>query len=122
MIEGSRLSPQQRHLWRLQQVDGSSPYRVECAARIEGALDTKVLTDALHDVFARHEILRTTFQPLREATYRFRLWRSAAQPSINEYDLSACDRAELKTRIERFFMGPGRCRLTLPPARSRASI
>ena len=62
VIEGFRLSPQQRHLWSLQQVDQSPSYRAQCAVLIEGIADTRILQAALRDVWDRYEILRTAFQ------------------------------------------------------------
>src|ERR1051325_4452765 len=61
VIEGFRLSPQQEHLWRLEQAAHHSPYRAQCAVRIEGRLDAGKLRAAIEDVVRRHEILRTTF-------------------------------------------------------------
>ncbi|MDV2992205.1 MAG: Linear gramicidin synthase subunit B [Chroococcidiopsis sp. SAG 2025] len=60
IIEGYRLSPQQKHLWLLQQSDRQT-YRTQFALLIEGNLDIKVLEIALQKVAARHEILRTNF-------------------------------------------------------------
>ncbi|WP_236147178.1 non-ribosomal peptide synthetase [Scytonema millei] len=60
IIEGYRLSPQQKHLWLLQQSDRQT-YRTQFALLIEGNLDIKVLEIALQKVVARHEILRTNF-------------------------------------------------------------
>ena len=63
VIEGFRLSPQQRHLWSLQQASGDElPYRAQCAVLIEGSLNLQVLRAALRDVSDRYEILRTTFR------------------------------------------------------------
>ncbi|MCA1612749.1 MAG: amino acid adenylation domain-containing protein [Acidobacteria bacterium] len=61
LVEGYRLSPQQRHLWRLQQAGGSSAYRAQCVALVEGPLRVERLRAALEDVVARYEILRTVF-------------------------------------------------------------
>ncbi|WP_051107884.1 non-ribosomal peptide synthetase [Actinomadura atramentaria] len=56
------LSPAQRGLWFLNRLDPASPaYNVPCALRLAGPLDCCALTAALHDVVARHEILRTVF-------------------------------------------------------------
>ncbi|NEQ20724.1 MAG: hypothetical protein F6K28_16110, partial [Microcoleus sp. SIO2G3] len=62
-IEGFQLSPQQKHLWQLQQF-GDSPYRSYCAVLIEGNLDIKTLKAAVEKIVDRHEILRTTYQCL----------------------------------------------------------
>ncbi len=62
-IEGFQLSPQQKHLWQLQQTD-SFPYRVQCAILIEGNLDIINLKAALEQVINRYEILRTTYRYL----------------------------------------------------------
>ncbi len=62
VIQGFRLSPQQRHLWSLQKDDGGPAYRALCEVEIEGALDPEILKDAVRDVVDRQEILRTTFQ------------------------------------------------------------
>ncbi|MET0624809.1 MAG: amino acid adenylation domain-containing protein [Pyrinomonadaceae bacterium] len=61
MVEGFRLSPQQRRLWLLQQGDGAA-YRARCAVLVEGVLDERALRDALVAVVKRHQILGTTFR------------------------------------------------------------
>jgi amino acid adenylation domain-containing protein len=62
-MQGFRLSPQQEHVWRLQQ-DGSSAYAAACAVEIEGPLDAKRLRAALERVVERHDILRTRLERL----------------------------------------------------------
>jgi amino acid adenylation domain-containing protein/non-ribosomal peptide synthase protein (TIGR01720 family) len=62
VMQGYRLSPQQRRLWLLQQQEQNSPYRAQCFVLIEGILDRDRLTSALREVVNRHEILHTTFQ------------------------------------------------------------
>jgi len=59
-IEGYRLSPQQRHLWLLQQE--GAPFLSQCAVRLAGDLDRRLLQEALGRVVSRHEVLRTTFR------------------------------------------------------------
>jgi len=71
VLEGFPLSPQQRHLWFLQQTQQSLPYRAQCAIWIEGNLDTNILKAALENVIQRHEMLRTTFGSLPEMTIPF---------------------------------------------------
>jgi len=58
VIEGYRLSPQQRRVWQLQQ--DSQAYKAQCAILIEGDLDSKALEEALKKIVRKHEILRTT--------------------------------------------------------------
>ncbi|MEA2173125.1 MAG: hypothetical protein QOD00_717, partial [Blastocatellia bacterium] len=61
VVEGYRLSPQQKRLWGLQQDDGQMAYRARCAVLIEGQLDVRTFEDAVHEVVMQHEILRTSF-------------------------------------------------------------
>ena len=60
MIEGFRLSPQQRRLWFLQQ--DQSAYRAQCEIAIDGPVEVERLTRVVQEIVDRHEILRTTFQ------------------------------------------------------------
>jgi amino acid adenylation domain-containing protein len=54
------MSPAQRRLWFLQQLEPSSPaYHVSGAVRVRGALDPNALRHALALVVQRHEVLRT---------------------------------------------------------------
>ncbi len=65
-LQGFRVSPQQRHLWLLQQSE-SAAYHARCSVLIEGALgvldalDVDALKTAVRTVVQRHEILRTVF-------------------------------------------------------------
>ena len=58
VIQGFQLSPQQAHLWSLQEHD----YRARAAITIEGSLDPEALEAALNKIISRHEILRTAFR------------------------------------------------------------
>ena len=59
-LQGFRVSPQQRHLWLIEQPAGTA-YHVRCAVLIEGELDVDTLKQAVSTVVERHEILRTVF-------------------------------------------------------------
>jgi len=62
VVEGFRLSPQQKRLWLLQ--SGSSGFWVQGAMSLEGRLEIRALEKALEQVAERHEILRASFQRL----------------------------------------------------------
>lgn len=66
LIEGFRLSPQQRRLWRLQSPGGAVSFVAQSAVIIEGPLKPETLRAALEQVVERHEILRTIFHHLPE--------------------------------------------------------
>src|ERR1700739_4787136 len=90
VIEGIRLSPQQRHLWSLRQAGGDQlAYRAQCAVLIEGSLNLQVLRTALLDVSNRHEILRTTFRCPRGMTIPLQWVNEDSVLSIKQYDLTA---------------------------------
>lgn len=56
------LSPGQRGLWFVQQIEGpSATYNMPLALHIQGPLDRDALRAALDDVIERHEPLRTRF-------------------------------------------------------------
>ncbi len=57
-IEGVRLSPQQRRLWRLRDVS----LTVRAEVDLEGPPDREILLAALARAVARHDILRTSFR------------------------------------------------------------
>lgn len=56
------VSFDQRRLWLLDQInEPSGAYHIRYAWRLKGRLDAEVLGDALNEVIARHESLRTSF-------------------------------------------------------------
>ena len=64
IVEGFRLSPQQRTLWRLHAGPGVGPYRALAVALLEGPCEPARLRDAADALAERHELLRTSFQRL----------------------------------------------------------
>jgi amino acid adenylation domain-containing protein/non-ribosomal peptide synthase protein (TIGR01720 family) len=57
------LSFAQQRLWSIEQQKGASAtYNIPIAVRIEGALDTTILTRCFDEIIRRHEALRTTFR------------------------------------------------------------
>ncbi|WP_283188198.1 amino acid adenylation domain-containing protein [Pseudomonas sp. PMCC200344] len=64
-FEGFELSPQQAHLWRLQQTHlAPSAQRATLRIRSEQPLDSARLKNSLLALMQRHEILRTRYQQL----------------------------------------------------------
>ncbi|WP_157129550.1 condensation domain-containing protein, partial [Nocardia amamiensis] len=57
------LSPAQQRYWFLNQFDTatSAVDNIPLAVRLSGTLDVTALEQAISDVFARHEVLRTTY-------------------------------------------------------------
>lgn len=89
--EGFSLSPQQRHLWSLQQASATQPYRVQGAILIEGALDRKRLELAWRSIVESNEILRTTFQTLPGMTFPVQVVTGDAGVIEQTHDLSQLD-------------------------------
>jgi amino acid adenylation domain-containing protein len=76
MIEGFKLSPQQRRVCALQH--GETVQRSQCAVRIDGALDVKALQSAIDRVAQRHEILRTSFPKIAGMSWPLQSVRDTA--------------------------------------------
>jgi amino acid adenylation domain-containing protein len=102
-IEGFRLSPQQRHLWGLQQNKRQQIYRVRGAILITGNLDREILKKALQNVVNRHEILRTSFDCLPGMTLPLQAIASTAEVPILEHNLSGLSPEEQEAKIEALF-------------------
>jgi amino acid adenylation domain-containing protein/non-ribosomal peptide synthase protein (TIGR01720 family) len=84
IIEGYRLSPQQRHLWLL----GQSERWATCAVRIDGDLNVDLLRRAIEQVVERVEILRTTFKLLPGMTIPVQVISDRPDIEFNTHDPS----------------------------------
>ena len=102
-IEGFRLSPQQRHLWELQQNNPKQIYRVRGAILITGNLDREILKSALQNVVNRHEILRTSFHCLPGMTLPLQAIACTCEVPISEHNLSGLSPEEQEAKIAALF-------------------
>lgn len=103
VIEGFRLSPQQKHLWLMQQAGQPQPYRAQCAVRIEGQLKPAILMAALEQGVNRHEILRTTFHRLPGTAIPLQVINADNALTIQCHDLNDFEPAEQATRLDALF-------------------
>ncbi len=102
-IEGFRLSPQQRHLWLLQQASPGQPFHAGCAILIEGDLDRAALGAAIERVVSRHELLRTTFQSLPGMPLPLQVISGDARVPVDSHDLVGLDPQEQAAQAQALF-------------------
>jgi amino acid adenylation domain-containing protein len=100
VIEGYRLSYNQKHLWLLQQADRDSIYRAQCVVSLEGVLKSDILKAALNQVVSRHEILRTGFYTLSGMTIPIQVIADKNPDCIDDYDLSNLGRNEQQRAVD----------------------
>lgn len=99
-MEGFQLSPQQEHLWLLQQIDKSEAYRSNCTILIEGHLDINNLELALQDIVDRHEILRTCFPCLPGMTLPVQVITNHKLKLDTKHNLSNLNPQQQEAKIE----------------------
>jgi len=101
-----RLSPQQRHLWVLQQADGDDPYRTQGVILIEGNIEKQKLLQAVEIVVDEIEILRTVFDRLPTMTLPFQLVSDSVKPRVSTHDLTGLEphrqEAEISKLLRQF--------------------
>lgn len=99
-IEGFRLSPQQKHVWLLQQSENASPYCVQCAVLITGQMNIDIFKTVLQSTVNQHEILRTTFSCLPGMTIPLQVIGDTNEICINTLDFSSLSLDEQENKIE----------------------
>ena len=104
-LQGFRLSPQQKHLWLLQQ--DSLVYRASCAIQIEGNLNVEALKSALKQIVDRHESLRTTFHRQPGIKIPIQVIADSGTLSWNQVNLKELNSQEQSAYIEQLFQEVG---------------
>ncbi|MEM9271690.1 MAG: amino acid adenylation domain-containing protein, partial [Cyanobacteria bacterium P01_F01_bin.143] len=102
-LEGFRLSPQQKHLWTLQQGKSLSPYRVQYAVQITGNLNLEVLETVLQSIVNQHEILRTNFNCLPGMSLPLQVIAETYDISLDKFDLVGVSHEEQQDKIAALF-------------------
>nr|WP_281256189.1 non-ribosomal peptide synthase/polyketide synthase [Nocardia amikacinitolerans] len=95
------LSPAQARYWFLNQFDTatSAVDNIPLAVRLSGALDVRALEQAIGDVFARHEVLRTIYPSSADGPHQVIL--PANPPQLDPVQI---DESELIGRVIAFAM------------------
>ena len=88
IVEGFRLSPQQRRLWFLQGIDPEASYAAHCVVRIEGRLNAGRLKRAVGAVVSWNEILRTEFHRAPEMSIPVQVVNDGGEIHLDERDLT----------------------------------
>ncbi|MFJ7416670.1 amino acid adenylation domain-containing protein [Streptomyces sp. NPDC098077] len=84
------LSQAQHRLWYINDLEGAhSMYNVPAAYRVKGPLDEGALRSALHDVVARHEVLRTIYPEVDGVPYQEILTPQDVSGFVEVIDISA---------------------------------
>ncbi|WP_369218437.1 condensation domain-containing protein, partial [Streptomyces flavofungini] len=96
--------PAQARLWFLDRLGAGAAYNLPMLVRLRGAVDADALADALGDVAARHEVLRTVFDETDGAPVRRVLTGAAARPPFRHVtvDADALDAAVREAARQRF--------------------
>jgi amino acid adenylation domain-containing protein len=113
LIEGFRLSRQQKRMWQRQQQDQSPAYRAQCAVLVEGSLDRHLFKAAIAGVFERHEILRTIFQYVPEMNMPLQVIKGDLTAQIDEYDFTSLGPQRQEGEIEKLFQRMGQSPMDL---------
>jgi amino acid adenylation domain-containing protein/FkbM family methyltransferase len=107
VIEGFRVSPQQKNTWLLQQYDGSLAYRAQCSITLAGKLNAQILRRAVQGIVDRHEILRTTFYLPAGMTVPFQVINGGHSLSWRTIDLTHLNATEQQLEVEQLFEEDG---------------
>ena len=97
-IEGYRLSPQQKAVWRHGWI--GRPYHAQCAIDVKGLLQKDVLKDALKRLIEHHEILRTVYARLPGMDLPVQVIAERQELCYREADISGSPVGQQATQVE----------------------
>ncbi|MBW4507954.1 MAG: amino acid adenylation domain-containing protein [Scytonematopsis contorta HA4267-MV1] len=100
MIEGFELSPQQKHLWKLQYSSPNFPYRAQCTVQIKGKIKPATLKTAIDKVISSNEIIRTTFNSVPGMTLPLQVIAPNCNLNFSDYDYTGIELEAQLTQIE----------------------
>ncbi|MFW6357633.1 MAG: amino acid adenylation domain-containing protein [Chroococcales cyanobacterium] len=106
MIEGYRLSPQQKHLWLLHSNNQNFPYVTQTQVLLKGELDLERLKVAIATIVNRYEILRTTFHCLPGVSIPVQAIADSVIPSIQILDYTGLSRDIVEDKIQHLVSQP----------------
>src|SRR5215212_11730008 len=102
IIQGYRLSPQQKRLWHLQHTHPGT-FWSRCAVRIAGLIDPEGLESAIYRVIGEHEILRTTFTVLPGMTVPVQVIHPESSGCVKRHDLTRLSEEEQQRQVSDFY-------------------
>jgi amino acid adenylation domain-containing protein/FkbM family methyltransferase len=88
IIEGYRLSPAQKRLWRQMDQYGASAFRSVVRISVRGQLDHALLHKAWQRLVERHEVLRTTFSSAPGLDFPLQVIGSTQQATLQVREIS----------------------------------
>jgi amino acid adenylation domain-containing protein len=95
------LSFPQEHLWFLEQLaPDAAAYNVSVSLRLTGSLEVRALEQALDEVIARHESLRTCFVPERDGPRQIISPPRPMHVAVDDWSDRSSDRLEEELRAE----------------------
>ena len=103
IVQGYRLSPQQKHLWLLRQHADGPIFLSRCAVKIEGRLNAEMLEKAIYRVVEEHEILRTTFPLLPGMMLPLQVIHQESAGCVKWHDLRLLSADEQRERVSSLY-------------------
>ncbi|HSL83159.1 MAG TPA: condensation domain-containing protein, partial [Thermoanaerobaculia bacterium] len=113
ILEGFRLSPQQRRAWQVQKEIVGRPLVCQAVVRLDGELRRDLLIRSLEDLVARHDVLRTVFPRPAGVTVPVQSIRDRWSPAPEVVDLRNLGPVEGRGRMADLFSEHRRAPLDL---------